>query len=705
MKLVIVESPSKAKTIEKYLGSGFKVLATYGHLRDLPPKKLGVLVAHDFKPQYETTEKAKENVRKLKKEAAEAKEIYLATDFDREGEAIAWHFLAAITPKSSKERKEIEAKAKRITFYEITKSAISQSVSNPRQIDMALVDAQQARRVLDRLVGYKLSPLLWRKIRRGLSAGRVQSVTVRLIVEREREREAFKPEEYWEIEANLSQSGSKSDRQKEEFAAKLFEKNGEKVKITNEKESKEILGDLDNSEYKVSKITQKEVSKNPSPPFTTSTLQQAASNKLGFSAKKTMMIAQQLYEGIDLGGDTVGLITYIRTDSLNVAKEAVEATRNYINQKFGKQYLPETARAYKTKTIAAQEAHEAIRPTDVSRDPNSLSNQLSKDQAKLYRLIWTRMVASQMAPAKISQTSIDIAAAGKENEYLFRASGSVVKFPSFYEITKQHEENENANLPELKEDELLKLLSITPSQHFTQPPARYTEASLIKTLEEYGIGRPSTYAPIIATIQDRGYVSKEEKNFFPNEIGYIVTDLLVEHFPDIVDYNFTASMEEKLDQIAEGKQKWVPVMREFWEPFSKTLKIKLEEIAKINTDKPTDEKCELCGKPMVIKQGRFGEFLACTGYPDCKNTKTIIEEVGVPCPEDGGRLIVRRTRKGKVFYGCENWPSCKFATWDEPYGGKPCPSCGGLLTKKGKLLKCTKCDFKEYQKKQLTADS
>ncbi len=708
--LVLVESPAKARTIEKFLGSDFFVRATYGHIRDLPKSELGIDIEHDFKPKYIIPTKSKKTVGYLKDEAQKADALYLATDLDREGEAIAWHVIQALDLNKSTDRSpKSKDRIKRIRFYEITKEAIQAAVKIPESINPDLVDAQQARRILDRLVGYNLSPLLWKKVKRGLSAGRVQSVVLRLIVDREKEIEDFKPEEYWEIEAELTNRLADRDRNSNIFTAKLIKVDDKKAEIKNKKEADKIVADLKKSDFKVLNVEKKEVKKFPAPPFITSTLQQEAARKLGFSAKKTMVLAQQLYEGIELGSEgSVGLITYMRTDSFHIAEQALASIRNLINKKFGKEYLTPTPRIFKKKVKGAQEAHEAIRPTYIQKELETIKKYLAPDQLKLYSLIWKRTMASQMAEAIFDQTTIDIKANSqkpKANSYLFRASGSKIKFPGFINVyleggaEKQKKEKEEKVLPELKVGEKLILIKLIPSQHFTEPPARYTEAMLIKALEEQGIGRPSTYAPILSTIQDRGYVTLIEKRFHPQEIGRIVDNLLRQHFPDVINIQFTAKMEEELDEIASGETKWVPVVREFWVPFEKDLKEKHEEIEKVELPvKETKEKCEKCGKPMVIKQGRYGEFMACSGWPECKNTKTIIKSTGTLCPECGGEIVERRTKKGKIFYGCENYPSCKFATWGQP-AKNPCPKCQSLMiVLKNKVTECTHCEYKETLK-------
>jgi DNA topoisomerase I len=682
-KLVIVESPTKAKTISKYLGKKYNVLSSFGHVRDLPKSKLGVDVENNFEPKYVIPTRCRKNVNILKKAAAKDKvdEILFATDEDREGEAISWH-LAEILEVP-------ENKIKRIVFHEITKHAIEEALENPRPIDPKLVDAQQARRILDRLVGYELSPFLWHKVRRGLSAGRVQSVSVRLIADREKERDAFKPEEYWSINALLSKIGK-------EFEAKLNKHDGnkiEKLEIKNQKAADKILSDLEKAEYKISKVTKKEKKKKTPAPFTTSTLQQTANNKLGFSAKKTMMIAQQLYEGLDLGDHgSHGLITYMRTDSLNLSDKFRTDAKEHITKEHGEKYHNE--QTYKTKKKGAQEAHEAIRPTEASRTPALIKDQLSSDQFKLYDIIWQRAIASQMTEAIFDATSIDIEA----NDYTFRANGSIIKFDGYLKVyLEKHKENV---LPELEENDLLDLVKLEPKQHFTEPPARYTDASLVKALEEHEIGRPSTYAPTIHTIIARGYIERDDsKRLFPTKIAGTVTEMLVEHFPDIVDLEFTAKMEDDLDKVATGDNEWRPLIKNFYEPFHKNLMQKEKEVEKIITpDIPTDEVCENCKKPMVIKEGRFGKFMACTGFPDCKTTKTIKKGTGVSCPKcDKGEIIEKHSRKGKTFYACDQYPDCDQAYWSKPNGEK-CPDCKQLLVLGAKdAVRCSnkECKYKK----------
>jgi DNA topoisomerase-1 len=696
--LVIVESPTKAKTITKFLGKDFRVESSFGHVRDLPQKKLGVDVEHNFEPEYVVPLKAKNTVTKLKKAAEKVDNIILATDEDREGEAIAWH-LANILNLDDKN-------SERITFHEITKKAIEEALAHPRHLDINLIDAQQARRILDRLVGYKLSPLLWKKVTKGLSAGRVQSVAVRLVVDREREIEKFKKDEYWTIDATL-------EKDKQNFVAQLSKESGKsvgKLGIKDEKHAQSILDNLNGAKYIVEKIERKETLKATPTPFTTSTLQQEAARKLGFSAKQTMMLAQRLYEGVELGSEgSVGLITYMRTDSLNLSTYSLENIRTYIKDKIGENYLPASAKIYKTKSKGAQEAHEAIRPTDIFHTPDEIAQYLEPRQLRLYKLIWQRTLASQMQPAIMDSTIVEI----KANDYTFIATGSIIKFDGFMKIYKAAVK-ENI-LPALKETDSLNLIKLDKLQHFTQPPARYTEATLIKALEKNGIGRPSTYAPTLSTVQERNYVVKdEEKKLRPTEIGTIVTDLLVEHFPNIVDLNFTASVEKELDDIAEGKMKWQKVIAEFYDPFAKLLKEKEKEINKKEiTEEKTDIKCDKCGSPMVIKLGRFGKFLACSNYPECKNTKPLFEtkeesaaeETTEKCPKCGNALKVKTGRFGK-FLACSNYPECKFTKNIQKPTGVKCPKCGigdvvVKRSKRGKIFfACNRypdCDYATWE--------
>lgn len=716
--LIIVESPTKAKTISKFLGRDYIVRSSYGHVRDLPKSKLGVDVENDFKPEYIASTKNKKHISELKEIAADADRIILASDEDREGEAISWHLAQILGLEGSEEnsgkKKKKNAKLKpydRIVFHEITKKAIDEALSNPRRIDMNLVDAQQARRVLDRLVGYELSPLIWKKIRYGLSAGRVQSVAVRLIVERENEIKKFIPEEYWEIKArlNVKTGEKKTESGFEAKLTKIGDKSIPKLGIKTKDEADKIKNELEKSCYEVLGITKKETERNPLPPFTTSTLQQAASNLFGYSAKQTMMIAQQLYEGIELGNaGSTGLITYMRTDSLNLSEESLAIAKKYIAEKYGEKYTIPSPRHFRTKNKSAQEAHEAIRPTDPSREPASIKEFLDAKQFKVYSLIWQRMIASQMAGAIVDSTGIDISAKyDGEKKYFLRANGSVIKFDGFLKVYPS--KTEDTILPALKERESLDLIGIATEQRFTQPPARYNEASLIKTLEEYGIGRPSTYAPTISTIQERGYVEKIEKRFHPQEIGILVNKLLVEHFPEIVDIQFTAKMEEYLDDIAESKLQWVPVIRGFYDPFKKNLIKKDKEINKKDwTEEKSDEKCPKCGSQMVIKLGRFGKFMACGNYPECKTTKPMGEEKALKeafanekCSLCGAPMAVKFGRFGS-FLGCSKYPECKNIKKIEKTIGMKCPKCGTgeIIEKKGKFKKifygCNKypdCDY------------
>lgn len=684
--LVIVESPAKGRTISRFLGSDFVVTSSYGHIRDLPTSKLGVDVEKNFEPQYVIPRKASPVVKGLKTEAAKASRVILATDEDREGEAIAWHLAQALglsrksqianrkLPDAKRSAIRALPKVERIVFHEITKQAIEDALKHPRDIDLKLVNAQQARRILDRLVGYKLSPFLWKKIYRGLSAGRVQSVAARLIVEREREIQAFTPQEYWSIEA-LLRKNQESGIKNQEFTATLAEVNDEvleKFAVKNKEEAEKIVKDLEGAKWTVAEVERRAVSKNPSPPFTTSTLQQEAFRRLGFSAKQTMMLAQKLYEGVELGEGPIGLITYMRTDSLNLSEESLRETTVFLKKEFGAQYALPSPRRFKTKTKGAQEAHEAIRPTDPWRAPDSVKEYLDRRQLKLYELIWRRFIATQMPPAIFDATTVDVEATSNKlpvTSYTFRATGQIMKFDGFLKVYPLH--ITEVTLPELTVNDNLDLKSLTPSQHFTVPPPRYTEASLVKILEKHGIGRPSTYAPTISTIQDRGYVERHERRYLkPTEVGFLVNDILVEHFPQIVDIQFTAKMENEFDEIAEGKIEWQPVIREFYEPFAKILEEKYQEVKKHEITETTDEVCEKCGKSMVVKLGRFGKFLACSGFPECKNTKNLKierETIEMKCPKcEIGDVVIRRTKRGKIFYGCSRYPECDFASWTDP---------------------------------------
>lgn len=735
--LVIVESPTKAKTISRFLSKDYIVKSSFGHIRDLPKSKLGIDVDNNFEPTYTVPAKSKKVIAELRKAKKNVEEVILATDEDREGEAIAFHLahLLKIDPK----------KSKRIVFHEITKSAITKALENPRTVNMNLVDAQQARRVLDRIVGYKLSPFLWKKIRYGLSAGRVQSVAVRLIVERERERDAFKPEEYWSIEGQFK-------KDTDDFSAKLNKVDGKtlrKLSISTKEESDKLLKGIKENTYQVDTIEKKEKKRTPPPPFITSTLQRTASSRLGFTSKRTMMVAQKLYEGINLGDGQIGLITYMRTDSTNLSKQALEEAQSFITSEYGEEFALEKPRFYRKKSKGAQEAHEAIRPTSFHRTPESIKEFLDASQYKLYKIIWQRALASQMKEALLDATRIDILSDDKK--FNFRATGSIVTFIGYgraYTGEKAlFDENE---LPELSQGDVVDLNEIKADQHFTEPPPRYNEASLIKTLEEKGIGRPSTYAPTIATIENRGYVHKEDRRFFPTETGILVTDVLVKHFPQTSDYDFTAEIENDLDKIAHDEKEWVPMMKDFYTPFMENLKKKDKEVSKKElTEEKTDEKCEKCGKPMIIKMGRFGKFMACSDYPECKNTKPLGDEkklqeefsgekcdkcddgqmtlkrgrfgpflgcsnypdcknikkiekkTGATCPEcDKGEIVEKKSKKGRVFYACNRYPDCKHAMWQKPTG-ETCPQCKKSLlvhAKKG-VIACSdkECDYIKEQ--------
>lgn len=678
--LVIVESPSKARTIGKYLGPKYKVVASVGHVRDLPKSKLGINIDNNFEPEYIAIRGKGDLIKSLKKEAGNSAKVLLATDPDREGEAISWHlaYLLGIDPESKC----------RIEFHEITKNAILNAIKNPRAIDLGLVDAQQARRVLDRLVGYEISPLLWRKVRKGLSAGRVQSAALKIICDRERKITAFVPEEYWNISAKF--------RKGRIFTAKLAEHKGKKITIKNEKENNEIISVLKAGKFVVSSIKEKERNIRPFPPFTTSTLQQDAGNKLNFTARKTMMVAQQLYEGVEIKGrGSAGLITYLRTDSVRVSEEARSAAKSYISSNFGAQYTANNYYSNKKKDI--QDAHEAIRPSIIDLTPAKAASSLTPDQLKLYTLIWNRFMASQMAPSRSNVTSVEIENSG----YLFKASGEESLFDGFRRVYKPYSEaEEEKKLPELKEGEELSPVDITGEQAFTQPPQRFTEASLVKELEDKNIGRPSTYAPIVSTLSERKYVTKVKKALKPTDLGFVVDELMEDYFTDIVDAGFTAGMEDKLDNIERGETEWHHVVSDFYGPFSEELKAADKKIERVKLPEiQTDEVCELCGRPMVIKTGRFGEFLACSGYPECKNTKPIVKKIGVKCPNCGKDIVARRSKKGKVFYGCSGYPECKTVFWYKPVD-KKCPKCGSLLVErkgKGYKLTCSNkdCDYKE----------
>jgi DNA topoisomerase-1 len=676
-RMVIVESPAKARTVGRFLGRGYTVEASVGHVRDLPANRMGVDIEHDFEPRYVIPSKKKEIVKKLRSKAQEASELYLATDPDREGEAIAWHLRAAL------DRQVRGIPVRRVEFHEITQAAVDEAFAHPRDIDQLRVDAQQARRVLDRVVGYTLSPLLRDKMgRKGLSAGRVQSVALRLICEREREIQAFVPVEYWSIEAELKKQQPASEQEAQSFVARLVKIRGEDPDLKNEADAQAIVDDLEGAAYVVQKVTQRERRRSPAAPFMTSTLQQEASRKLGFTAKRTMAVAQALYEGKDIGGERVGLITYMRTDSLNVAESAQAEARQLILERFGERYLPARPPQYKTRSKSAQEAHEAIRPTSVRRDPAALKRYLNRDELRLYTLIWKRFVASQMAAAILDQTLVDILAGRREGgkPYLFRASGSVVKFPGFlkvYEESREQEEKgeegEGVRLPPLDQGEELDLVQLLPNQHFTQPPPRYSDAALIRTLEQYGIGRPSTYAPTLTTLLQRRYVERVDKKLIPTEMGFTVNDLLVEYFADVVNVGFTAEMEEKLDEVATGEQAWVPMLSEFYGPFERTVEVARRKMPRVEfTPEPTGDLCPECGKPLVIRHGRYGKFIGCSGWPACRYTAPI-PLPGVSCPLCGGAVAEKRTRRGRKFYGCINYragdeTSCQWTSWKLPRG-------------------------------------
>ena len=673
-KLVIVESPAKAKTIRKYLGNGYEVTASMGHIRDLPASQLGIDVEHNYTPQYINIKGKEKIIKELKSEAKQAETVYLATDPDREGEAISWHLANLLGL-------DVNA-ANRVTFGEITKKGVTQGMASPRAIDMDLFNAQQARRILDRLVGYKLSPFLWRKVRRGLSAGRVQSVAVRLIVDREKDIEAFVPEEYWNIDALLSPPSSTR-----KFTARLSATaDGKKLEVKSEAEAKAVTDALEGAQYTVKSLSKGKRKKSPAPPFITSTLQQEASRRLGFTATRTMRAAQTLYEGVEVAGQgTMGLITYMRTDSLRIADEAVAAAKEFIGGQWGEAYVCNYKRTYKSRSAtAAQDAHEAIRPTNPGLTPDEVEKSVTGDAAKLYRLVWSRFIASQMSDCLQDTVSADIAAGG----YVFRASGYVVTFEGFtalYEEATDEKEKKETALPPLAEGDVLKLRELKPEQKFTQPPARYTEATLIKALEENGIGRPSTYAPIITTIIDRGYVERDQKKLLPTKLGRVINDLMLAQFPNIVDVTFSAGMEKQLDKVESGKEDWHDVIDQFYQGFDASLQHAEEAMKdqKIKIpDEETDEVCELCGRKMVIKTGRYGKFLACPGFPECRNTRRIVQTTPGSCPKCGGRMLIRRSKRGRIYYGCEKNPGCDFMTWNEPTA-ETCPQCGATLFKKG----------------------
>jgi DNA topoisomerase I len=695
-KLVIVESPAKAKTLAKILGKGYNLMASLGHVRDLPKSRIGVDIENGFAPAYVIPTGKKKVVNELKKAAESSSAVFLATDPDREGEAISWH-LAEVTDGTGTKIPYL-----RVVFHEITEVAIQQAFKHPRELDMQLVNAQQARRVLDRLVGYKISPILWRKVRRGLSAGRVQSVALKIIVDREREIEKFIPVEYWSLEALLSKKSAtaKTDAFKAMLAGLV---GATRIEIHNQEEAGRLKEKLGKAAYSVLKVNTKKALRQPAPPFITSTLQQEAWRQLRFPAKRTMALAQQLYEGLPVGDEgDIGLITYMRTDSTHVASSAVAETRDFIKAKFGEEYLPPQGRVFTRVSKNAQEAHEAIRPTRTHREPKAIKQFLSEPQFKLYELIWKRMVASEMAAAEYENTSVDIEAkcTQPDEKYLFKSSSSELRFPGFttlYIEGKDEDDNEKlAVLPRLEKGDALKLLELLPEQHFTQPPPRFTEATLVKMLEQQGIGRPSTYAPILSTIEDREYVTKTKGTFKPTDLGFVVSDLLAEHFSTIVDIKFTARMEDELDSIAQDNKNWVEVVQDFYTPLAKDLENASENIERVKLpEEITEEKCPKCGKPMAVKTGRFGRFLACTGYPECKSTKPFQKKTGAKCPECGSDIVERMSKKKRKFYGCSGYPKCTFAIFSKPVE-KPCPECKGLMVMQSdKMVKCTKCSHRE----------
>lgn len=691
-KLLIVESPAKAGTIKKYLGKDYNVVASMGHIIDLPKSQLGVDVENNFSPKYITIRGKGTLLNQLKKEASKADIVYLATDPDREGEAISWHLAKALNIDLDSEC--------RVTFNEITKSAVKAAIKKPRKIDMDLVNAQQTRRILDRIVGYKISPILWQKVKKGLSAGRVQSVATRLICDREEEIQNFTPQEYWTVEALLNEPKTKKD-----FTARYFGENNKEVKPENGEQAKKITDDIKNKRFIVDNVKRGEQKRNPQPPFTTSTMQQDASRKFNFQAAKTMQIAQTLYEGVNLGGKlgTIGLITYMRTDSLRIAEDAQHEAAAYLTEAYGREYV--SPKQYRTKKNA-QDAHEAIRPTSINIKPIDIKDKLTNDQYKLYKLIWERFAASQMSSAVYDTMNVTLSA----GSHTFKSSGSSIKFKGYTAVYEEATDKEDAKqkmLPPLEEKEEVTLKDCTSKQHFTQPPPRFTDATLIKELEENGIGRPSTYAPTISTIVSRGYVVRSKRQLVPTELGMVTTDIMKGNFKDIVDVEFTAEMEQELDNVENGSMEWVKVLDEFYPPFKKNLETASEQIAKIQIkDEESDVVCEKCGRKMVYKLSKFGKFLACPGYPECKNTKAIRMGTGTQCPKCGGEILIKRSRKGKVYYGCEHYPKCDFMAWDEPVKNEKCPQCGGLLLKKNgraKKIYCYNEDCK-YERKFTAKD-
>ena len=698
-KLVIVESPAKAKTIARYLGRGYTVKASMGHIRDLPKSSLGVEVDDGFAPKYLVPRDKSKVVKELKASVHGAREIFLATDPDREGEAIAWHLVQATEAQDKPVR--------RVVFNEITAEAVTAAIEHPREIDMQLVDAQQARRILDRLVGYGVSPLLWKKVKSGLSAGRVQTAALRMVVEREREVLDFVPVEYWSLEADLAKRVDGEPTKQDMLRAALQKIEGKKAELKTDEETQAVLSGLEGASYRVGTVTRRETRRRPSAPFITSTLQQEASRKLGYAPRRTMQIAQNLYEGLPLGGDGIqGLITYMRTDSTNVSSSAQQAARGVISVKFGPEYVPDKAPIYTKKSKGAQEAHEAIRPTAPQRDPQSVKPFLSAQQFKVYQLIWQRFIASQMGPAVLDNTGVDVLAGPADRlvvdaaPYQFRATGSVVKFPGFMAVYQagrddgDQDDLDKGALPLLTEGEDLDLQRLLPEQHFTQPPPRYSEATLVKALEERGVGRPSTYAPTLEILKYRNYVTVEEKKLIPTEIGFVVNDQLVEHFPGIFEVDFTSRLEEELDEIASGERQWVPTMQEFYGPFTETLQRAEGSMERVKIrDEPTDEICDKCQRPMVIKLGKFGKFLACTGFPECRNAKPLLQRIGVTCPTcNEGEVVQRRSKKGRAFFGCERYPDCDFVSWNKPVS-QACPRCGSFMVEANRQghVRCPAC--------------
>jgi len=701
-KLVIVESPAKARTIGRYLGDDYKVVASFGHVRDLLRSKLSIDIENNFEPSYRVPNDKRKVVKEIKKLGAEAEEIFLATDLDREGEAIAWHLIEAA---------ELEPElTKRVVFTEITRAAIEKAFENPEILDMKLVNAQQGRRIVDRLVGFQISPILWEKVRGGLTAGRVQSVSLRLIIDREREIEAFVPDEYWSVAAELRPEEAESN---ETFQANLTHIDGKKLHIGSQTELDPIINDLEKAHFEVRKIRRGTRVRNPYPPFITTTMQQDAARQLGYSAKKTMAVAQQLYQGIDVGnGGETGLITYMRTDSTNVSESAQQSARTFVQSNFGDEYIPSEIPQYTTKAKRAQEAHEAIRPTSIGRTPKSIKGFLKNDQYRLYSLIWKRFLASQMSPAVYDTLSVIVGVDGNEHTYVFRASGSRIKFPGFLKVYDRSNGNSSKaekdleSIPEgLTEGQTQQLIQLLPEQHFTKPPARYSEASLVSTLEKNGIGRPSTYAPIMGKLVDRGYIVKDGRRLIPTETGFIVNDLVSEYFSSIVDVGFTAEMERELDRVASGEELWQDSVGEFYSPFADQLDFAREQMPKIEPKYiPVGRQCPECDGELVQRFGRYGLYIGCSNRPDCKHTERWVERIGVACPKDGGEIIERKTKKGRMFYGCENYPDCDFSSWKKPLP-TPCPSCGGLLVQANKKhAQCTACSL-EFDPNELKEKS